>query len=117
MKLRKVTILLIVLTILVVPLFSFVQPTNATWWDSNWDYYKVCNINANGYSGNYQMKINVTYSSGGDVDCEGHCQADFDDIRFVDIDNSTELSYWRETYVSSNYAIFWVNVSSNAMSD
>jgi len=117
MKLRKITILLIALTMLVVPLFSFVQPTNATWWDSDWDYYKVCNIDDNGYSENYQMKINVTYSSGGDVDCEGHCQADFDDIRFVDIDNSTELSYWRETYASSDYAIFWVNVSADAISD
>jgi len=91
--------------------------TSAAWWDNNWQYYRVCNINASGYSGNYQMRINVTYSSGGDVDCGGHCQADFDDIRFVDLDNSTELPYWRETYVSSNYAIFWVNVSADAMSD
>jgi len=83
---------------------------------SGWQYYKVCNINASGYSEYYQMKINVTYS-GGDVDCEGHCQADFDDIRFVDIDNSTVLPYWKEIYVDSNYAIFWVNVSADAMSD
>jgi len=87
------------------------------WWDSNWQYYKVCNINTNGYSGYYQMKINVTYNSGGDVDCEGHCQADFDDIRFVDIDNSTVLPHWKEEYVSGQYAIFWVNVSADAMSD
>jgi len=63
------------------------------------------------------MKINVSYSSGGDVSCNGHCQSDFDDIRFVDIDNTTVLPYWKETYVDSQYAIFWVNVSADAMSD
>jgi len=91
--------------------------TSAAWWDNSWQYYRVCNINASGYSGNYQMRINVSYSGGGDVSCGGHCQADFDDIRFVDMDNTTVLPYWKETYVSSSYAIFWVNVSADAMTD
>jgi len=91
--------------------------TSKAWWDSSWQYYRVCNIDTNGYSGYYQMKINVSYNGGGDVSCNGHCQSDFDDIRFVDIDNSTVLPYWKETYVDSQYAIFWVNVSADAMSD
>ncbi len=94
---------------------SLVSPTE--WWDTNWQYYKVCNIDTNGYSGYYQMRIKVGYSSGGDVSCEGHCQPDFDDIRFVDTDNSTVLPHWKETYVDSQFAIFWVNVSADAMSD
>ena len=91
------------------------QPSG--WWNTDWQYYKILCIDANGYSGFYQMCLNVSYSSGGNVSCEGHCQSDFDDIRFVDIDNSTVLPYWRETYVDSQYAIIWVNVSADAMSD
>jgi len=97
-------------------IFLISQPASGAW-DSSWGYYKELPINANGYTGFYQMRINVTYSSGGDINCSGHCQTDFDDIRFVDTDNTTVLPYWRETYVSSSYAIFWVNVSADAMAD
>ena len=116
-----------VLTIFLLLLISFnlvpiptPVPTSAiskAWWNTSWQYYRVCNINTNGYSGYYQMKINVSYNGGGDVSCNGHCQSDFDDIRFVDIDNSTVLPHWKEKYVDSQYAIFWVNVSADAMSD
>lgn len=87
------------------------------WWSagSNWDYCKVCNIaNSNN---DYQIMINVTYSSGGDVDCESHCQADFDDVRFVNADNDTELDYWLERKVDSDYAYFWVELPSDVEDD
>lgn len=81
----------------------------------DWEYYKVCNIEDP--IANYQMVINVSKTSGGNVSCEGRCQDDFDDIRFLDIDNSTELAYFRESYVSGQYAYFWVNVSSDIVTD
>jgi len=108
---------LISLNLVPLPIPIPTSTTSKAWWNSSWQYYRVCNIDTNGYSGYYQMKINVSYSSGGDVSCNGHCQSDFDDIRFVDIDNSTVLPYWKETHVDSQYAIFWVNVSADAMSD
>ena len=110
-------LLLVFLNLIPLPVPTPTSLTSKAWWNVNWQYYKVCYIDDNGYSGYYQMRLNVSYSSGGDVSCEGHCQADFDDIRFVDIDNSTVLPYWKETYVDSQYAIFWVNVSADAMSD
>jgi len=121
MRMRRVIILLIALTMFILPLFSFIQPTNAEWWDSDWQYYKVCNIDNNGYSGYYQMKINLSYDDtldgGENVTLDSHCNANFSDIRFVDIDNSTELPYWIEKKVDSDYALVWVNVSADAMSD
>ncbi|RLF43418.1 MAG: hypothetical protein DRN18_00065, partial [Thermoplasmata archaeon] len=117
---RKTSSIIILLLLLFQLLIVFVPPTTQTskaWWNTDWAYYKVCYINTNGYSGYYQMKLNVSYNGGGDVSCEEHCQSDFDDIRFVDIDNTTVLPYWKETYVDSQYAIFWINVSADAMSD
>jgi len=42
----------------------------------------------------------------------GKCRADFGDIRFADSDGVTELSYWMEEKVDSDYAVFWVKVPS-----
>ncbi|RLF12861.1 MAG: hypothetical protein DRJ69_00345 [Thermoprotei archaeon] len=86
-------------------------------YNPNWKYYQVLKINNNGYTGYYQMKLNVSYRCGGDVSCYGRCQEDFDDLRFVQIDNSTELPYWIERKVDGQYAIVWINVSSQAMND
>jgi len=54
----------------------------------------------------YQSKIIVSKTSGGDVDCEGHCQDDFDDIRIA-IDNATVLPMWIENYTSATQATIW----------
>ena len=80
------------------------------WWDSSWDYYKT--ISVSNKIDDYQMKINITKVSGGDVDCESHCEDDFSDIRFVSA-NTTELPYWIEYTDSGKYSIIWVNNSAN----
>ena len=38
-------------------------------------------------------------------------QTDFDDIRFTDNDTITDLDYWRESYIASTSAVFWVEVA------
>ena len=81
------------------------------WWDSSWDYYKVCNIE-NKYD-DYQMRLFVGYESGGNVSCNGNANSDFGDIRFIRTDNTTELSYWLENYTDGDQATFWVNNSGN----
>ncbi|MCX6665679.1 MAG: DUF2341 domain-containing protein [Euryarchaeota archaeon] len=87
----------------------------SSWWDSNWNYRKALNIN--NANNSYQMIINVTKSSGGNVTCDGYCRDDFGDIRFVDKDGITELDYWMESYVSGSYAIFWVETPSDIETD
>jgi len=71
------------------------------WWNTDWSYRKLINISdaVNGY----QMGITIDYDSGGDVSCGSNCQLDFDDIRFVDYDNNTELDFWLEEYTDPVY--------------
>ena len=52
-----------------------------------------------------------------DVFIGSNCRDDFGDIRFTDNDASTELDYWMESYVSGDYAIFWVEVTDNLSTD
>jgi len=92
------------------------EKTNTNY-NANWQYYQELGIDNNGYTGYYQMQLNVSYNGGGDVSCNGHCNQNFSDLRFVQIDNTTELPYWIEKKVDGNYALLWVNVSSQAMSD
>jgi len=82
------------------------------WRDSDWSYYKTLEVADK--IDDYQMKIIIDYDTdyGGNVSCEGHCQADFDDIRFV-YNNATELPYWLENYTSGIQATIWINNSGN----
>ncbi len=87
------------------------EPTTSTgleesWYFTSWSRRAPVTINNLG-SGltDYQVKVDVTY----DAD---DMQSDFDDIRFVDSDDSTELSHWRESYTASASATFWVKVPS-----
>ena len=73
------------------------------WWDVSWDRRAPVTVSYSGSSlSDYAVKVGVDYRSG--------MESDFDDIRFVDSDGSTELDYWRESYDSSSDAIFWVEV-------
>jgi len=80
------------------------------WWDSNWQYHKTITV-AN-KADDYQMKLFVGKSAGGNVTTEGHCNDNFSDLRFV-YDNSTELPYWIQNYTSGEQATVWINNSGN----
>jgi len=85
-------------------------------WLSGWSYRKSHIINpASGAGTNYQIKIVAHYGagtdSGEDVYLNGKCRTDFGDVRFTDDDGITELDYWMEEKVDSDYAIFWVEVA------
>lgn len=80
-----------------------------------WDFRKSHAVLGNGEAvADYQVPIVVHQGSGSDsgadVYCNGHCQADFDDIRFTAEDGETLLSYWLETCSVGNQAVFWVQV-------
>ena len=79
------------------------------WWNSSWNYVKYAEVCNN--ITDYTINLTVGYNSGGDVHCSGHCQNDFEDIRFTKNDNTTELHYWIESCTSGVSAVFWVNVS------
>jgi len=48
----------------------------------------------------YQVRVDVAY--------DGDMQPDFDDIRFTEADGVTPLDYWRDSYVASTSAVFWI---------
>jgi len=80
--------------------------TEWAWWDTSWEYKREIEIQEN--SGNtltdYSVLIHVPYDS--------DMQSDFDDLRFVDSSETTELGYWIENKTDSSEAWVWVKVPS-----
>jgi len=79
--------------------------SDSSWWDPSWSFRKSVTIsNSGGVLTDFQVRIDVTYDS--------DMRADFGDIRFVDSDDLTPLSHWRESFTASSSAVFWVKVPS-----
>ena len=90
-------------------------------WLAGWQYRKSHVVNsALGAGANYQVMITVHYGSGadsgGDVYCSSHSRTDFGDVRFTAADGSTLLSYWMQSFVASNNAVFWVKITDDLSS-
>lgn len=77
------------------------------WYDASWTKKKAVYLNVTWGADKNQTSslINVTYDS--------DMQTDFDDLRFTDGTETTELSYWfyNNSYVASNSVQVWVNTS------
>ena len=93
-----------------------IETAQAAGWYAGWDYSKEITItNANN---SYQMFINVSYAvDSGDVNCSSHCNANFSDLRFLDIDNTTVLDYWFENVSAGDYAWTWVELPTDVETD
>jgi len=84
-------------------------------WLAGWTYRKSHVISQQAGAGtDYQKRIRVDFGAGADdgedVFVDGKCQADFDDIRFTDNDETTLLDYWLESKTNSDEAYFWVKL-------
>lgn len=84
-------------------------------WLGGWLYRKSHVLNPASGSGTlYQVRVTVHYGSGSDsgehVYLNGKCRTDFADVRLARQDGVTLHDLWMESYVSGNYAIFWVEV-------
>ena len=77
----------------------------------DWDYKKPVNVTENSGSSltDYQVLLTVDTAS---LISEGKMQADCDDIRFTDSDESTELPYWLESGCNTASTKVWVKVPS-----
>jgi hypothetical protein len=75
------------------------------WWDNNWATKKEITV-VGGASTltNFTVFINVSYEAG--------MQTDFDDIRFVDSTETTELYHELDNKVNGVVAGFWVTIPS-----
>jgi len=94
--------------------FNISFSADSYWWDSDWNRSKY--IVVENPLAEYQYNLTVWKEDGhddsstGNIDCEGKCNDNFSDIRFV-YDNTTELSYWMENYTSGVCGRFWINSS------
>lgn len=109
------------LIVLLILLASVFQPiafdTASPGWLTGWSYRIRHTIQGQPGAGtNYVERFYVFYGSGtssGDyVYLNGMCETDFDDVRFTASDG-TVLAHWREYYVSSTRAVFWVEITAN----
>jgi len=108
----KLGLLMIIAILVLFTGYFFIEQVKAspdTWWDEDWEYRRNVTINNSANANNltnYQVLINVSYDS--DMD------STFKDLRFTWFNytdgTETELNYWIEKNVSSNYAEVWVNV-------
>lgn len=74
------------------------------WWDNSWLNKKAINLTTStGSVTGYEATFNVSY--------EADMQTDFDDLRFINVAEDTELNYWIEAKVDSSWALVWVNVT------
>ena len=90
----------IIITILTLYILLLCIPSGSAW-DTDFNHRKTVHINSSpdGALTNYQIKLTVAYENG--------MQADFDDIRFVDLD-ANYINSWLESKTNSNTADFWI---------
>lgn len=76
------------------------------WWNDSWEKKRDINIQENSGDSltNYSVAINISYDS--------EMQTDFDDLRFLNSAEDTELGYWIESKLDSNWAYVWIKIPS-----
>ena len=72
----------------------------ASAWLSGWSFRRPIEVNVTTDLTDYQLALNITYDS--------NMNSDFSDLRFIDDDDTTELSYWVEEKVNGSWALVWV---------
>jgi hypothetical protein len=80
-------------------------------WPNGYTYRKQ--IILTGYTGagtNFQVKLSIGNSSGGNFNLVGHCTSFPNDIIFTDSGGNTQLSYWIED-MTANPITAWVKVT------
>lgn len=94
-----------------IPSFDSQDYTKFTWWNSTWQYRRPITITENSGNtlSNYQVGITLDTAS---LISDGKMNSDCSDIRFIDSDNTTELSYWIESGCNSTSTKIWVKIPS-----
>ena len=79
------------------------------WWDADWNYRRPITIHSDNALSNYQVLVQLN-STNFDF---SKAKPDGSDVRFVNEDDATKLSYWIEEWNSTfQEAKIWVNVTS-----
>jgi len=104
----------------IIPKLEFSKLVTSTlskyaWWNASWSYKKKYNLS--NASAGYQIKILIGSDVGEgscDVNCESHCNTDFNDLRFTNSAENAELDYWIESYTTDGVAVVWIETNGDA---
>ena len=106
-KVFKITTL--ILSVIIISAFGFVENAKATWYNASWSYRKEITIDhtyVDSDLSNFPVLVSFDTSS-----IEANIQDDGDDLLFTGSDGSTKLSHEIELYdESTNTAKIWVKV-------
>jgi len=113
LRLRRLIAFVVLSTLLSSVILHFSPVVSAGSLTDDFDYYKV--ITVSDKIDDYTTKVLVAKADNGpgDVDCEGHCNDNFSDIRFSDHLNKS-IPYYLENYTSGVQATFWVKNINNS---
>ena len=77
------------------------------WYNNDWSYRKEITVSDN--LDDYQTKITVSQSddASDDVDCEGHCNNDFSDLRFA-CEDGTVVPYFIDEKTDGDDCTVWI---------
>ena len=111
---HKAAIAILIFSLLLAVMVPFSpRPARAgpepSWWDTNWDYRKRLTFENGGQTEdliNFPVMVKLTP----DNFAYAHCQADGDDIRFLDANDSTELDYHFEQWTYNGISWIWINI-------
>ncbi len=88
---------------------NFISPVES-WFDNAWQYRKPIDVDHTGSTlSNYDVLLTIDTAA---LIVESKIQSDCDDIRFVDSDDTTSLSYWIEQGCNTSTTSIWVQVPS-----
>lgn len=113
---KKSIILAAILVILIgIPAIAFLwirsQEDGRVWYSSSWMYRKAITVSGNGSSTLTNEDVLVTLDTATLVS-QSKLQSDCDDLRLVDSDDSTLLSYWIEDDCNTSSTKVWVRIPS-----
>lgn len=107
-KYFSVFMITILLLMIFVPLNPFfVKPVSATWWDSDWDYYRTLTIDS-AYIDSELTDFPILVSISDEIGDK--CKANGEDIVFTLTDNSTVLNHEIEKWDDNEDRIVWVKI-------
>ncbi|MBI2356751.1 DUF2341 domain-containing protein [Candidatus Dojkabacteria bacterium] len=111
---KWVSFIVLFLVVVVTPvtillLDNFVKPAES-WFNTSWEFRKEVTVTNGGTSKtNYDLLVTLDTAA---LVAAGKIQSDCDDIRFVDSDDTTTLSYWIEAGCNTTTTQVWVRIPS-----
>ena len=91
-------------------------PADANWWNIEWSYAKGITCGSNRDNVQYRLTVYQDASPGNTINCSGHCNDNFSDIRLVSSDNLSVIPIHIDKVVPGEYAQIWWCNQENASS-